>query len=209
VSCCGLSGWEGCCCGHSGRLAQVRCRVLSCWGSQWGAFKVRGWGAHLGLQLQGGGVCEFARLAVDFIVAICGHRSLTSCSRSSHTCCTNVCTCLTACVQAPDGRRMTNMDYINDTCKQARVAVTGRINGVSEAAASAVTASSGRCCAVPGVTLCRVLRCLVCVLIFVHFTSKKLAIRSTHVVRSCLSWSIPPVRPNRKVMFTCLHTGAL
>jgi hypothetical protein len=33
--------------------------------------------------------------------------------------------------QAPDGRRMTNADYINDTSKKARVTVTGRINTVS------------------------------------------------------------------------------
>lgn len=43
-----------------------------------------------------------------------------------------VLTCDTALLpQAPDGRRMTNADYINDTSKKARVTVTGRINTVS------------------------------------------------------------------------------
>lgn len=34
-------------------------------------------------------------------------------------------------LQAPDGRRMTNADYINDNSKTARVTVTGQINAVS------------------------------------------------------------------------------
>jgi hypothetical protein len=36
-------------------------------------------------------------------------------------------------LQAPDGRRMTNADYINDNSKTARVTVTGQINAVSHA----------------------------------------------------------------------------
>lgn len=37
-------------------------------------------------------------------------------------------------LQAPDGRKMTNADYINDSSKSARVTVTGRINTVGSLA---------------------------------------------------------------------------